>query len=163
MNDWKRLPDEDLARRGRELVRHAHYALGNELLAEYCSRQVAGDRPIGASVMAAYGLSIGMTGSLQEGLETCQRALSVDRRNPEIWAAIARLSFHGGMRKKAVEALHRGLALAPHSRELLELRETLGVRRRPLLPFLAREHAVNVRLGRFLHRLFGASRHTKSA
>src|SRR5712691_11329048 len=116
MVDRNRLGDEGLARGGRDLVRCGHYALGNELLAEYCSRQLAQDRPIGASVMAAYGLSIGMTGNAREGLETCQRALGGDRRNAEIWAAIAKLSMVVGARKKAVEAVARGFALAPHSR-----------------------------------------------
>jgi tetratricopeptide (TPR) repeat protein len=163
MADWKRLADEELARRGRDLVRRGHYALGNEMLAEYCGRQIALERPIGASVMAVYGLSIGMTGDVHEGLETCQRALSMDRRNAETWAAIAKLSLQAGMKRKAVEAVTRGLALAPSSRELAELRESLGVRRRPPLPFLSRENALNVRLGRLLHRLLGASQRTKSA
>jgi Flp pilus assembly protein TadD len=153
MADWARLSDEELARRGRELVRRRQYALGHEILTEYCSRQVAQKRPIGASVMCAYGLAIGMTGDLHEGLETCQRALSVDRRNAEIWAAVGRLAMHAGIRKKAVEAVARGLALAPRNRDLLELRDVLGERRRPVVPFLARENVVNVRLGRVLHRL----------
>jgi hypothetical protein len=129
------------------------------MLSEFCARQMNQDHPIGASVMAAYGLSIGMTGDIREGLETCQRALAADRRNAEIWAAIARLSIQAGAKKKAVEAVTRGIALAPHSHELLELREELGVRRRPALPFLPRENPINVRIGRILHRLLGAGRH----
>jgi predicted Zn-dependent protease len=142
-----------LARRGRDLVRRRQYSLAHEILAEYCSRQVAHSRPIGATVMAAYGLAVGMTGDLQEGLETCQRALSADRRNAEIWAAVGRLAMHAGIRKKAVDAVARGLALAPRSRDLLELRDALGERHRPAVPFLARDNVVNVRLGRVLHRL----------
>jgi hypothetical protein len=151
--DRDRLGDEELARRGRNLVRSGHYSLGNEMLSEYCSRQLAQDRPIGASVMAAYGLSIGMTGDVREGLETCQRALGGDRRNPEIWAAIARLSMIVGARKKAVAAVARGFALAPESRELHQLRAQLGVRHRPAVPFLARANPINIRIGRLLHRL----------
>ncbi len=153
MTDWKRLSDEELARRGRDLVRRRQYSLGHEMLAEYCARQVAQDQPIGASVMAAYGLAIGMTGDVREGIETCQRALSADRRNAEIWTAMARLTMQAGMRKKAVDAIARGLALAPRNRELVELRETLGERHRPAVPFLPRDNAVNVRLGRVLHKL----------
>jgi tetratricopeptide (TPR) repeat protein len=158
MADWKLLPDEELARRGRDLVRRGHYALGNELLSEYCSRLIAQDRLISPPVMAAYGLSVGMTGDLAEGLETCQRALAGDRRSAEIWASIARLALLAGAKKKAVEAASRALALAPHSRELLALRRQLGVRRRPAIPFLPRENPINVRLGRLLHRLSGRDR-----
>ena len=91
MADWHDLSDEELTRRGRVQLRHGHYALASEILSAYCSRMIAQDRAIGASVMAGYGLAIGMTGDLEEGLATCQRALSTDRRNPDIWAALARL------------------------------------------------------------------------
>lgn len=158
MTSWKGLPDASLARRGRDLVRRGEYKIGLELLTEYCSRTMAQGQPVGPSVMASYGLAIGMTGDLQEGFETCQRALSIDRRNAEIWAAIARLSLKARMKKKAVEAIEHGLAITPRSRELLELREELGARRKPLVPFLPRESSVNVRLGRVLHRLFKGAR-----
>jgi len=156
--DWHRLADEELARRGRHLVRHGHYSLGAELLSEYCSRMIARDRPIGASVMAFYGLAVGMTGNLQEGLATCQRALSIDRRSPDIWTALARLALFSGDRKKACDAVARGLALSPHHTELGEVSQFLGIRRRPAVPFLSRTNPVNVRLGQVLQRLVGRAK-----
>ena len=96
-----------------------------------------------------------MTGDVHEGMETCQRALSADRRNGEIWAAMALLSLRARSKKKAVEAIMRGLALAPKSRALRELHRKLGIRRQPPVPFLPRENPVNVKLGRALHRLRG--------
>jgi len=156
--DRQDLSDEELARLGREQLRHGRYALASEILSAYCSRMIAQDRAIGASVMAGYGLAIGMTGNLQEGLATCQRALSTDRRNPDIWAALARLTLLSGDRRKAYDAVARGLRLAPRNKELLDLRRSLGVRRSPPVPFLDRGHPVNVRIGRVLKRLKGGSK-----
>jgi predicted Zn-dependent protease len=156
--DWHDLSDEELARRGRVQLRHGHYALASEILSAYCSRMIAQDRAIGASVMAGYGLAIGMTGDLEEGLATCQRALSTDRRNPDIWAALARLMLLSGDRKKAFDAVARGLRLAPRHRELLDLRRSLGVRRRPPVPFLTRDNPLNVCIGRVLNRLTGGGK-----
>src|SRR6202011_1029150 len=118
--DWHGLPDEELVRRGREHLRHGGYTLASEIFSAYCSRMIAEDRAIGASVMAGYGLAIGMTGDLEEGLAMCQRALSTDRRNPDIWAALTRLSLVSGDRKKAFDAVARGLRLAPRNKELLD-------------------------------------------
>jgi len=151
--DWRHFTDENLARRGRHLVKTKDYALASEALSEYCSRMIADDRPIGASVMAAYGVAIGMTGNLKEGLATCQQALAADRRSPDIWAALARLTLVSGDRKKAVDAVARGLKISPRHGDLLELQEVLGVRQRPPVPFLERGNPVNVRIGRALKRM----------
>jgi hypothetical protein len=156
--DWHGLPDEELVRRGREQLRHGGYTLASEILSAYCSRMIAQDRAIGAAVMAGYGLAIGMTGDLEEGLAMCQRALSTDRRNPDIWAALTRLSLLSGDRKKAFDAAARGLRLAPRHAELLDLRRSLGVRRRPPVPFLNRSNPLNVRIGRVLNRLIGGAK-----
>lgn len=158
MADWQDLSDEELTRRGRVQLRHGRYALASELLAVYCSRMIAQDRAIGASILAGYGLAIGMTGDLEEGLATCQRALSTDRRNPDIWAALARLTLRSGDRKKALDAVAKGLRVAPRNKELLDLRRSLGVRQRPPVPFLDRDNPVNVRIGRVLKRLKGGSK-----
>jgi tetratricopeptide (TPR) repeat protein len=158
MVELKRLPDEQLARQGRHLVKSGYYALASEFLSEYCSRLIAKDLPIGSGVMAAYGLAVGASGDVQEGIEMCQRALAADRRNPDIWAVIARLSLLSGSRQKAVEAITRGLALAPRHRELLDLRRALGERRPPPVSFLPREHPINFHLGRLLYRLRAGSR-----
>ncbi|HTD53704.1 MAG TPA: hypothetical protein VK780_11835, partial [Thermoanaerobaculia bacterium] len=62
-----------------------------------------------------------------------------------------------GDRKKTFDAVAKGLRLAPRHTELLELQRSLGVRRRPAVPFLTRGNPLNVRLGRVLSRLIGGS------
>lgn len=157
MADLNSIPDEDLARRGRNFARRGQYALANEFLSEYCARALRQEKAIPGSVLAAYGLAVGLSADLKEGIEICLRALSSDRRNPEIFLSLARLHAHAGSRKRAIEAIDRGLGFSVQHRELMELKKQLGQRQIPLLPFLSRDHPINVRLGRLFHRLRGGS------
>jgi len=49
------------------------------------------------------------------------------------------------------------LRAAPDNFLLLRMRKRLGVRQAPPLPFLDRRHALNVRLGRIMHKIKGTS------
>ena len=163
MADLNSIPDEDLARRGRNFARRGQYALANEFLSEYCARALRQEKAIPGSVLAAYGLAVGLSADLKEGIEICLRALSSDRRNPEIFLSLARLHAQAGSRKRAIEAIDRGLGFSVQHRDLMELKKQLGERQIPLLPFLSRDHPINVRLGRLFHRLRGgASEKAKS-
>lgn len=163
MADLNSIPDEDLARRGRDFARRGQYALANEFLSEYCARALRQEKAIPGSVLAAYGLAVGLSADLKEGIEICLRAVSSDRRNPEVYLSLARLHAQAGSRKKAIEAIERGLGFSVQNRELMELKKQLGQRQMPLLPFLSRDHPINVRLGRLFHRLRGgASEKAKS-
>jgi len=163
MADLNSIHDEDLARRGRNFLRRGQFVLANEFLSEYCARALRQERAIPGSVMAAYGLAVGLSADLKEGIEICHRALNADRRNPDIYLSLARLHAQAGSRKKAIEAIERGLGFSVQHRDLMELKKQLGQRQIPLLPFLPRDHPINVRLGRLFHRLRGgASEKAKS-
>jgi hypothetical protein len=153
MADLKNVSDDILARRGREFVRRGQFALGNEFLSEYCTRAMEQEKGISGVILASYGLAVGMTTDLKEGIEICHRALNSDRRNPEIYLSIARLQVQAGSRKKAVEAIERGLSFSSKHRELLALQKQIGQRQQPLVPFLPRNSPVNVKLGRLFHKL----------
>ena len=153
MADLKNVSDDILARRGREFARRGQFKLANEFLSEYCTRAVQQDRAIPGVILASYGLAVGMTTDLKEGIEICHRALNSDRRNPEIYLSIARLQVQAGSRKKAVEAIERGLSFSDKNRELLALQKQIGQRQQPPVPFLSRNSPVNVKLGRLFHKL----------
>ena len=153
MPELKNVSDDILARRGRDFARKGQFALANDFLSEYCARAVKDERPITGAILAAYGLAVGMTTDLKEGLEICHRALNSDRRNPEIYLNIARLQIQAGSRKKAVEAIERGLSFSEKNRELIALQKQIGHRQQPPLPFLPRNNPVNVKLGKLFHRL----------
>jgi tetratricopeptide (TPR) repeat protein len=158
MADLNIYTDENLARKGRDFVRRGQFALANEFLSEYCARMMDQEKTIPPAVLAAYGLAVGMTTDLKEGIEICHRAINADRKNPEIYLNLARLHAQAGSRKKAVEAIERGLALSKNHRGLLDLLKDLGQRQSPPVPFLGRDNPLNVKLGRLLHRLRGTGR-----
>ena len=51
-------------------------------------------------------------------------------------------------RRSAVRAIERGLQVDPLNQDLLELKEEIGSRKSPVLPFLARTNPINHLLGR---------------
>ena len=89
------------------------------------------------------------------GLELAKRAQVSDPRNPQVHWCAAQLHILAGSRRDAIEAVERGLRAAPDNFILLRMRRRLGVRQPTPLPFLARNHKLNVRLGRWMHRLRG--------
>jgi hypothetical protein len=153
MPELKNVSDDILARRGRDFARKGQFALANEFLSEYCTRAVKEEKPISGVILAAYGLAVGMTTDVKEGIEICHRALNADRRNPEIYLNIARLQIQAGSRKKAVEAIERGLSFSSQHRELHALQKQIGQRQQLPVPFLSRNSPVNVKLGKLFHRL----------
>ena len=102
-------------------------------------------------------MSLGHTQELRRGLELCKRAQSSDPRNPYIYWCMAKLQLLNRSRKDAIETVEKGLRAAPDNFILLRLRKKLGVRQAPPLPFLHRDHRLNVRLGRLMHRLKGTA------
>lgn len=94
-------------------------------------------------------------GRKREGLELCQHGLARSPRQPDGYLNLATVLVMLGRRLPAVRALEQGLALAPRHEELLRLRGELGVRRRPVVPFLARDNPLNQLGGRARHQLVG--------
>jgi hypothetical protein len=52
-----------------------------------------------------------------------------------------------------VRALGEGLKIEPDNPQLLDLQGEIGLRRHPVLPFLARSNPLNLVLGRIRHVL----------
>ncbi len=153
MFELRHFTDEQLVRIAREALRLRRYSQANEFFWEYCERQVKMGKPISASVLAGYGLALGHTGQPKEGLEICFQALSAERRNPDVYWGLAGLYTLSGSRRKALNAISRGLSLSPGHPELVRLRDEMGVRHIPPIPFLGRDSAVNVKLGKVIHKL----------
>lgn len=88
-----------------------------------------------------------------EGTALCERALEVEFFRAETWANLGWVRLHARDRRGAHDAVRRGLAIDPLDPGLLELARLLGRRRRPVLPFLRRQHPLNVALGRLRQAL----------
>ncbi len=163
MSELRHFSDEQLLRVAREALKLGRHQQAIEFFSEYCDRQVRGEKPIPASVLASYGLAVGRSGDVKEGLEICFRALSSDRRNPDVYWSLAGLYLLSASRRKAVDAIARGLGISPKHRQLLALRKGMGVRHAPAIPFLSRDSSVNVKLGKAIARLRSKPKETGSS
>lgn len=95
----------------------------------------------------------GFEGKYNEGLKLCQKAIDVEFFQAENYANLAETYLMLGSRKPALRAIRDGLRVDRRHPKLLELRQEFGVRKRPILPFLSRDHGVNQMLGRMRHSL----------
>jgi tetratricopeptide (TPR) repeat protein len=99
--------------------------------------------------LSYYGLSLSLAaGRTHEAIEMCERALSAEFYNPDLYLNVARVYLSAGQRRRAHKALCQGLRIEKrHAGLIAELRR-MGVRRKPLFPFLSRGHLLNRVTGR---------------
>jgi hypothetical protein len=83
------------------------------------------------------------------GLNLCRRAASMETIQPRVFLNLALAELRLKHRKRACSAVKIGLSIDHTDPGLLRLREKMGVRRSPLLPFLKRENLLNRLLGRY--------------
>jgi tetratricopeptide (TPR) repeat protein len=118
--------------------------------------------PKAASGLSWFGLCIALVRKeYKPAVELCRRAIALEFYNGEHYANLARVYSAAGKRKKAVETADEGLKLAHDHPYLREVRESLGVRARPALPFLDRTNPINVSLGQSRHAKKVADRERK--
>jgi len=107
--------------------------------------------PDEAIFMSYYGLALVQTGrQYQDALNLCEDAVKRSPYHPELYHNLAQVYLIKGKRKKAIAALNRGLQLDPHYDAILDEFRRIGIRKRPPLPFLDRDHVLNIYLGRTL-------------
>ena len=146
------LSDDQLLRVCRKELHLERYRQAYDALLEYCARLMREGRRIPPVILASYGLAVAHAENVKEGLKICLQALSSDRRNPDVYLCLARVYILQGSRRNAIDVLAQGARLCGKHRGLSELRNELGIRQPPPIPFLPRESAINVRLGRALRK-----------
>ncbi len=96
------------------------------------------------------------------GIETCLRAIEqLDETTPfgqEIFYPVfylnlGRAYLAAKKKNKATEAFQKGLSYDKENRDLLWEMTKLGMRRKPLIPYLKRSNPINKYIGMLLHRL----------
>ena len=88
---------------------------------------------------------------IQEGLKLCQQSIEVEFFQAENYLNLARTYLLAKNRKGAVQAVRAGLKVDRTNRELLSLYREMGIRGRPVVPFLSRDNILNQILGRIRH------------
>ena len=108
--------------------------------------------PKAATGLSWFGLCVGLIRKeFKPAIDLCRRAIDLEFYNGDHYANLARVYLAAGKRKKAVEVAEEGMKLAPGDEYLQEVRNSLGVRARPAVPFLDRTHPINVSLGQSRH------------
>jgi len=149
--------EEELLEAGREAVKREQWSRAKEFLEEYVRRFAVRHENAPGSGLASYALCLAHLKETGRGLQLCRQAQHSDPRNAHIYWCLAQIHLLMKSRKDAIDIVDRGLRAAPDHFLLLRMRKRLGVRQPPPLPFLDRRHALNVRLGRIIHRLKGTA------
>jgi tetratricopeptide (TPR) repeat protein len=152
----------ETARRGVELCRDGKWERGFRELCQVANADRQGEKL--PSVFYSY-LGYGLARyekRFTDGEKLCKKAIDIEFYQPENYANLARLYSLRGMRKEAVEAVRKGLQVDSTHEELRSMLTELGVRRKPVLSFLSRDHPLNRMLGRMRHDLTRSGRSKKS-
>ena len=109
----------------------------------------------GSATYRSYlGLATGLAERrLDQALELCREAAREEFFHPVHYLKLARLHIACGFKAEAVRLLRRGLMIDPGHAEIAAMMSGLGVRRRPPVAFLRRQHAVNRWAGWLLHKI----------
>jgi hypothetical protein len=145
----------EFVRLGVEAARGEDYERGLIFLGEAYHRAAAShEGKFPSLALSYYGLCLALhKGKIRDGAEFCQLAIDKEFYNSEHYLNLARIWLAGRSRRKAVDAIQRGLAIDPLHPVLKRLQDEIGRRRKPVLAFLHRDHPLNVTLGRMRHGL----------
>ncbi|MDA8170248.1 MAG: tetratricopeptide repeat protein [Nitrospiraceae bacterium] len=97
-------------------------------------------------------LSATERGELNRAIKTSEELASTYPRQPLVCLNLGRLYLRAGRKAEAVEIVRKGLALEPMP-EAVELLESLGLRKKPVIPFLPRRHFLNKYAGLIFKKL----------
>jgi tetratricopeptide (TPR) repeat protein len=144
-----------LVQLGIEASRAQRFEQGLVLLGEaYLLLSRDKESKIPPAALSYYGLCLAMQrGKAKEAAEYCELALEREFFNVDHYVNLGQVWIRAGHRRKAVDALERGLAVDPSSARLRTLRQSIGIRRPAVIRFLHRDHPVNVALGKVRRRI----------
>ncbi len=139
----------ELYNKAEESIRRNNYGEASVLLAE--ALKISPDNPL---YVSCRGLCVAMEGNPFAGKKMCIMALEMagPEKDPMLYVNLGRVQLLEGDRRHARENFATAYRLdqtnAPAALEL----SRMGVRKRPVIPFLGRNHPLNIRLGKLRHR-----------
>lgn len=88
-----------------------------------------------------------------EATKLCETALHLKRKELQLHLNMAEVYVAAGQRENAIETLDRAKESFGPDARLVKARSRVEKRRSPVLPFLPRQSAVNIKLGKLRHRV----------
>jgi hypothetical protein len=140
-------------RRGIDCCRRGDWNEGLRQLGQIAERGDTGLPGIYYSYLG-YGIAL-REKRVREGLQLCRHSVKVEFYQADNYHNLARTCLLARQRSGAVRAVLDGLKIDPHHPGLLVVRKELGIRGRPVLPFLDRGNVLNQFLGRLRHAIRG--------
>ena len=98
-----------------------------------------------------YGLSSLLSGD-ESGMTVCRNIVKTSPFDADVHLNLARAEMFMTNRKAALEVIDQGLGFASRHPGLNDLKIRLGVRGMKYVPFLSRNHCLNIALGKLLRR-----------
>jgi tetratricopeptide (TPR) repeat protein len=136
------LKGQEAARRGAFLEALAYFEAS-----VYLARRHE-ESAVPMKYLSYYGWCLAMSSDrLQEAMSVCEAAARAEFYDPEIRLNLGRVYLRAGDRGLAFGTFVSGLRLSPDHPHLKTEIRRLGIRRRPVVQFLARSHPVNRILG----------------
>lgn len=86
------------------------------------------------------------------GATICEKAIKKDFLNPLFYLNLGKVYAAGGYKLKAIEAFNKGLQIDESYNAIIEELKKMGLRRKPIVPFLTRTHTLNKHLGLLLYK-----------
>jgi hypothetical protein len=143
---------------GLRLCREGEWRKGMPVLAAVIEQKGPYDKVPGV-VYSYLGYGVAKFNSkVQEGLRLCEHAVKIQFYEADNHWNLARVNVLAKQRRNAVQAINAGLKLDDDHPGLRELKHEIGMRRHPVLGFLARDNPLNIFLGRIRHSIAGNPR-----
>ncbi|MCP4658966.1 MAG: hypothetical protein GY856_26435, partial [bacterium] len=136
--------------KGLELCRKGEWDVGLDYLEKLANREKQSDLPSLFFSYMGYGIAHRQR-RIKEGLRLCKHAVKMEFFQPDNYLNLARTYLLAKNRRAAFRTLHKGLEIDADHPELVELHESLGARRPPVLPFFSRGNPLNRLLGSIRH------------
>lgn len=91
-------------------------------------------------------------GKITYGLMLCNDAILQEPENPVHYLNLGRIYLKAGKRMDAIETFRKGLSFGDYA-DIKHILDSLGTRKKPVLPFLPRNNFLNKYTGLMMHRL----------
>ena len=92
-------------------------------------------------------------GKIKDAISLCERALQVESQNIENYLNLGKVYLRAGLKIKAIETFRKGLNIDSKNPDIIAELQLLGLRKKPVIPYLPRDNFLNKYLGIILNRI----------
>jgi tetratricopeptide (TPR) repeat protein len=92
-------------------------------------------------------------GKIKEAVSLCERALQVEPQSVECYLNLGRVYLRAGLKLRSMEVFRKGLRIDNKNPEIIAELQALGLRSKPVISSLPRDHFFNKYLGKFFAKL----------